>query len=97
MAQNKIALVTGGGRGLGKDTALSLAKKGIDVVLTYNSNQSAADEVVQEIQAMGQRAATLRLDMEDVTGFDAFVSELQKLLKSMFDTATIDFSLTMPD
>lgn len=73
MTQNKIALVTGGGRGLGKDTALSLAKKGIDVVVTYNSNQSAADEVVQEIQAMGQRAATLRLNMEDMAGPDVFV------------------------
>ena len=91
MTQNKIALVTGGGRGLGKDTALSLAKKGMDVVLTYNSNQSAADEVLQEIQAMGQRAAMLRLNMEDITGFDAFVLELQKLLKSKFDTANLDF------
>jgi len=45
----KIALVTGGSRGLGKDMALSLAKKGIDVLLTYNSNKIEAEKVVLEI------------------------------------------------
>lgn len=56
--KNKIALVTGGSRGLGKDMALSLAKKGIDVILTYNTNESEAGNVVSEITSMG---AKLRL------------------------------------
>ena len=54
--KNKIAVVTGGSRGLGKNMALALAKKGIDVVLTYNSNKEAADKVVAEIQSLGQKA-----------------------------------------
>ena len=50
----KIALLTGGSRGLGRDMALALAKKGIDVVFTYNSNKEAADKVVAEIQSLTQ-------------------------------------------
>lgn len=91
MAKNKIALVTGGGRGLGKDMALSIAKKGIDVVLTYNSNKNAAEEVVKEIQALGQKATTLKLNVADVTSFDGFMLELQKLLTSGFNDEKIDF------
>lgn len=45
---NKIALVTGGSRGLGRDMAINLAKKGIDVVITYNSNKKAAESVLQK-------------------------------------------------
>ena len=58
--ENKIALVTGGSRGLGKNMALSLAKKGVDVVLTYNSNKEEADKVVAEIQNLGQNAAAFQ-------------------------------------
>jgi len=55
-SKNKIAVVTGGSRGLGKSMAISLAKKGIDVVLTYKSNKEAADQVVAEVQSLGQNA-----------------------------------------
>jgi NAD(P)-dependent dehydrogenase (short-subunit alcohol dehydrogenase family) len=51
-SNNKIALVTGGSRGLGRNMVTALAKKGIDVVLTYNSNKTEADKVVAEVQAM---------------------------------------------
>ncbi|MCB0098140.1 MAG: SDR family NAD(P)-dependent oxidoreductase, partial [Caldilineaceae bacterium] len=51
---SKIALVTGGSRGLGRDMAINLAQKGIDVILTYHSNRQKADEVAAEIQALGQ-------------------------------------------
>jgi len=54
--KSKIALVTGGSRGLGKNMSISLAKKGIDVILTYNSNRQKADEVVTEIESLGQKA-----------------------------------------
>ena len=50
-----IALITGGSRGLGRAGALALAKKGIDVVITYNTNEAAADEVVKEIQSIGRK------------------------------------------
>ena len=57
--QPKIAVVTGGSRGLGKDMALALAKKGIDVILTYRSKESEAMETVAVIEAIGQKATFL--------------------------------------
>jgi len=69
---NKIALVTGGSRGLGKDMALSLAKKGIDVVLTYRSNEAEANEVANTIKAGGGHAAVLQLDMAKFETLDVF-------------------------
>lgn len=51
--ENKIALITGGSRGIGRNAAVSISQKGIDVVITYNSNKEEADKVVAEIQAMG--------------------------------------------
>ena len=63
MKTSKIALVTGGSRGLGKNMALSLAKKGLDVILTYNSKKDDAETVVKEIESLGQKAATLQLNV----------------------------------
>jgi len=88
---NKIALVTGGSRGLGKNIALALAKKGIDVVLTYHTNQAAADEVVSEIQAMGRTAFALPLDTGNTKGFDTFIEELQAQLQEKSGSSTFDF------
>ena len=69
----KIALVTGGSRGLGKDMAINLAKKGIDVILSYVNNKEAADETVKAIETLGQKAAALRLDMANNKAIDPFV------------------------
>ena len=91
MSTNKIALVTGGSRGLGKNMALSLAKKGIDVILTYNSNKEEALAVVAEIEQAGQKAAALQLNAGDVKSFDAFFIQVKKVLKSKFDTERYDF------
>ncbi|MBL8553105.1 MAG: SDR family oxidoreductase [Phenylobacterium sp.] len=93
MAQaNKIALVTGGNRGLGKDMALSLARMGTDVVLTFNSNAAEADAVVSEIRALGARAAALRFDLTDITGLDGFVTQAQATIAEAFDGAErLDF------
>lgn len=88
---NKIALVTGGSRGLGKNMALSIAKKGIDVVITYHSNKEAANEVVAEIQAMGQRAYAFQLDTGNLSGFDSFVSGLTAQLTQERENPNIDF------
>jgi NAD(P)-dependent dehydrogenase (short-subunit alcohol dehydrogenase family) len=74
--QSKIAVVTGGSRGLGKDMALSLSKKGIEVVITYNSNSAEADKVVAEIVANGSIATAHQLDVSQVDSINAFVNQL---------------------
>jgi len=91
MSNNKIALVTGGSRGLGKNMALALAKKGVDVVITYNSNMEAADNVVKEIEAMGQKAFAFQLDTGNIKSFDAFIKELTARLASATGSPNIDF------
>ena len=89
--KNKIALVTGGSRGLGKDMALSLAKKGLDVVLTYNNKKEEAEAVVKEIEKLGQIAAAIQLNVADVNSFDLFFQNVATALKNTFDTEKIDF------
>ena len=64
----KIALITGGSRGLGHNTALSLARKGVDVAITYHSNQAEADATVAAIKALGRNAAALQLDTGAIEG-----------------------------
>lgn len=92
MTQNKIALVTGGSRGLGKDMALNLAKKGLDVILTYHTDQTAASAVVTEIEEMGQKAAALQLDVSVYENYKPFFTEtLAPVLKTTFNSSTIDF------
>lgn len=88
---NKIALVTGGSRGLGKNMALSIAKKGIDVILTYNSKKGEALAVVAEIEKLGQKAAALQLNTADSTSFDNFLEETKDVLKNTFGTTHFDF------
>ncbi|RYE28359.1 MAG: SDR family NAD(P)-dependent oxidoreductase, partial [Sphingobacteriaceae bacterium] len=92
MATNtKIALVTGGSRGLGRDMAINLAKKGINVVLTYNSNKTEADKVVAEIEAASRKAVALQLNTSEVKGFDAFFTTLKTALPETFGTDHFDF------
>src|SRR6266853_321623 len=77
---NKIALITGGSRGLGRNTAISLARDGTDVILTYHSNQKEADSAVAEIVALGRRAVALQLDTGNVGAFDDFVGSVRQAL-----------------
>jgi NAD(P)-dependent dehydrogenase (short-subunit alcohol dehydrogenase family) len=79
---NKIAIITGGSRGLGRNTALNLAGRGVDVVFTYRSNQKEAESLIREVEAMGRKAAGFRLDTGDVRALDGFVSEVRKTLQS---------------
>ena len=88
---NKIALVTGGSRGLGKNMALSLAQKGLDVVLTYHSKKTEAEEVVIEIEKLGQKAVALQLNVSDVSEFDPFFQNAKSALQNTFGTDKIDF------
>lgn len=88
---SKIALVTGGSRGLGKNTVLALAKQGVDVVLTYNSKQAEADAVVAEVQALGVQAAALQLDVSNSKNFPAFAEQLAALLNSKWQRNSFDF------
>jgi NAD(P)-dependent dehydrogenase (short-subunit alcohol dehydrogenase family) len=87
----KIALVTGGSRGLGKDMALALANKGIDVVLTYNTNQADAEKTVAEIIGKGRKAASLKLNMSDIQSLDSFVTQLTTTLQTTWGTTTFDY------
>ncbi|MDR6941850.1 SDR family NAD(P)-dependent oxidoreductase [Mucilaginibacter pocheonensis] len=89
--KNKIALVTGGSRGLGKDMALRLAEKGIDVILTYHSKEQEAQNVVAQIEQSGQKAAALQLNTGDIKSFDAFVDQLKDTLTNKFGASHIDF------
>lgn len=88
---NKIALVTGGSRGLGKNMALALAQKGNDLIITYNNREDEARAVVQEIEQLGRKAAALRLNVADSSGFDAFIAELTAALKNRFGSDQLHF------
>ena len=75
------AIVTGGSRGLGRNTAIHLARRGVDVIFTYRAKQAEADSLMQEIEAVGQKAAAFRLDTGEVRAFDAFAAEVRKILQ----------------
>ena len=90
-AKNKVALVTGGSRGLGKNMAIAIAKKGIDLILTYNSNKEAADKVVSEIESLGQKAVAFQLDTSKVNVFDNFVKQTTEYLQEHTGSPKIDF------
>jgi NAD(P)-dependent dehydrogenase (short-subunit alcohol dehydrogenase family) len=87
----RIALVTGGSRGLGKNAALKLADRGTDIIFTYNSQQQAALDVVAEIEQKGRKAAAIQLNVSDVAGFESFTHEVQTQLKSMWNREAFDY------
>lgn len=87
----KIALVTGGSRGLGKDMALSIARKGFDVILTYRNSEAQANEVVTQIEALGQHAAALQLDMGDIASLDNFMQRVSGVLQNKWNRERFDF------
>jgi NAD(P)-dependent dehydrogenase (short-subunit alcohol dehydrogenase family) len=88
---SKIALVTGGSRGLGKDMALSLARKGIDVIITYRSNKEEGEEVVKQIGVIGEKATMLQLDMSKPDAIEPFVLQVKETLQSTWNTDHFDF------
>lgn len=88
---SKIALITGGSRGLGKSGALHSSKRGIDVIITYRSNKAEADAVVKEIEQNGQKAHALQLDVAVSSSFDAFVAQVKTVLKEKWNRDDFDF------
>jgi NAD(P)-dependent dehydrogenase (short-subunit alcohol dehydrogenase family) len=85
----KIAIVTGGSRGIGRNTVLSLAKRGVDAIFTFNTHSADAEAVIAEVKAIGAHAIALQLDAGDIASFDAFAANvkdaLSQLGKSRFD------------
>jgi NAD(P)-dependent dehydrogenase (short-subunit alcohol dehydrogenase family) len=90
-AKNKIALVTGGSRGLGKNMAIRLAEYGHDVIITYHSQKEAADAVVSAIEAAGKKAAALQYDSSDFPSIDNFLQQLTHVLQNKWGTDKFDF------
>jgi NAD(P)-dependent dehydrogenase (short-subunit alcohol dehydrogenase family) len=86
-----VALVTGGSRGLGRNTAHHLARRGVGVVLTYHSNRTEADAAVAEIASLGSTAAALQLDAAAVPTFDDFATELRAVLQRTWNREDFDY------
>ncbi|WP_143310535.1 SDR family NAD(P)-dependent oxidoreductase [Chitinophaga vietnamensis] len=87
----KIALITGGSRGLGRNAALALSKKGFDVIITYHSKKDEAEKVVNEISNAGNQAAALQLNTASIAGFSDFAQRLGALLQEQWQRNTFDF------
>jgi NAD(P)-dependent dehydrogenase (short-subunit alcohol dehydrogenase family) len=85
-----ISLVTGGSRGLGRNTARSIAARGGDVILSYQSRAEDALSVVAEIVAMGRKAVALQLDAGNVAAFPTFVTALRAALRETWERDTFD-------
>src|SRR5215470_2645789 len=78
----RTAIVTGGSRGMGRNTALNLARRGVDVIFTFHSNQTEAESLIREVEAIGGKAAAYRLDTGALSAFDAFVVDVRKTLEN---------------
>jgi len=89
--ENKIALVTGSSRGLGRAIALQLARSGADVIVTYRERKEEGETVAAEIQALGRRAIALQLDVADVVSFERFGTSLSDALHSTWQRRNFDF------
>lgn len=89
--EQKIVLVTGGSRGIGRNAALNLAGKGHHIVITYHSKKDEANNVVAEIQAKGQKAACLQFDASNISALDVFVEQLKSLLQITFGAEKFDY------
>jgi NAD(P)-dependent dehydrogenase (short-subunit alcohol dehydrogenase family) len=88
---SRIALVTGGSRGLGRSAVLKLAERGVDAILTYKSNEAEAHAVVREVQALGRQAVALQLDAGDSGSFAAFADRVKAALAATWQRPDFDF------
>ncbi|WP_042297899.1 SDR family NAD(P)-dependent oxidoreductase [Paraburkholderia bannensis] len=83
MASSKIAIVTGGSRGIGRDAVLCLARRGVDTILTYKSNREEADKVVALVEQAGARAVALQLDTGASGTFGGFAEAVRAALGTL--------------
>lgn len=86
----KIAIITGASRGLGRNTALNIARRGSDVIITYQSREEDAQAVVGEIKAMGRKALAFQLDVGDTAGFPMFAAKVRSALQATWQRDTFD-------
>lgn len=89
----RIALVTGGSRGLGRASALQLSDRGVDVIFTYKSSAEAARAVVSEIERKGRKALALPLDVADSAAYPAFADTVKAALAKRWQRERFDFLL----
>lgn len=87
----KIAIVTGGSRGLGRNMALNLAKSGVDLIITYHSNRAEADAVTAAIAGLGRKAVALQLDTGDSGSFAGFAAEVKAALAKQWNRPSFDY------
>ena len=87
----KTAIITGGSRGLGRDMAINLAKDGVDVIFSYHSNVEKANEVISEIQALGQTATAFQFDANDYQSGQLFIESAAKYLEQKNGNPNFDF------
>ncbi|WP_174874611.1 SDR family NAD(P)-dependent oxidoreductase [Vogesella oryzae] len=87
----KIAIITGASRGLGRNTALKLAARHTDIILTYHSNRAAADEVVAAIAALGGKAVALQLDVGQLASHAGFADAVRSALRTHWQRDSFDF------
>ena len=90
MNTNKIALVTGASRGLGREMALRIAQRGLDLILTYHTQKEAAEAVAAEIRETGRKAGVLRLDTRDTSSFGFFFEQAARYLEDTYGQARFD-------
>jgi NAD(P)-dependent dehydrogenase (short-subunit alcohol dehydrogenase family) len=88
---SKIALITGGSRGIGRNSAVNLARRGVGVILTYHSRRDEAQAVVGEIKAAGGEAMALQLDTGDIASFDVLVADMRVALQDVWGRERFDF------
>lgn len=87
----KIAIITGGSRGLGKNAALKLAESGVDVIFTYHSNAEEGAAVVREIERLGRRGVAIQLDVGDSRSFNVFALSIKEVLARIWERDSFDF------
>jgi NAD(P)-dependent dehydrogenase (short-subunit alcohol dehydrogenase family) len=81
VTENRVAIITGGSRGLGRNTAVNLARRGVDIIFTYRANQAKAESLILEIERLGRKTAAFQLDVGNVAALDGFVGEVKKTLQ----------------
>lgn len=89
--KNKIAIVTGGSRGLGRDMVLNLARNGNNIIFTYHTNKAEADKLVGEVLSVGQKAIAYQLDVSSIKNFDIFAEQVSQHLQEHEGAPHFDF------